>query len=208
MLHHSLIHILQTAQSFTNTPPQIPLASYMISIASRDAFGGFTFAAFSAKNIPVVVVVMTVPSLIKSSMFFFPVRTTHLLYRVFSSSYLKHMTSFWWLILFFIDLVFICSLGSVICKKYENPHDKDRKHTNTIDISITGSSGSSAGSAGGSVGSTGSFIACFASILLSFFASFRILYFNLFMQFSLPLRAASTRFGSFLTFCDVLPMVI
>ena len=178
----------------------------MISIASRDAFDGFTFAAFSAKNIPVVVVVMIVPSLIKSPMFFFPVRTTHLLYRVFSSSYLKHMTSVWWLILFFID-----SLGSVICKKYENPHDKDRKHTNTIDISITGSSGSSAGSAGsagGSVGSTGSFIACFASILLSFFASFRILYFNLFMQFSLPLRAASTRFGSFLTFCDVLPMVI
>ena len=69
------------------------------------------------------------------------------------------MTSFWWLILFFIDLFFICSLGSVICKKYENPHGKDSKHTNTIDISITGSSGSGAGSAGGSVGSTGSFIA-------------------------------------------------
>ena len=43
----------------------------MISIASRDVFGGFTFAAFSAKNIRVVVVVMINPSLMESSMFFF-----------------------------------------------------------------------------------------------------------------------------------------
>ena len=37
----------------------------MISMASRDAFGDFTFAAFSAKNIPVVVAV------------FIPIKTTH-----------------------------------------------------------------------------------------------------------------------------------
>ena len=46
------------------------------------------------------------------------------------------MTSFWWLILFFIDLFFICSLGTLTCKKYANNNDKDRKYTNTIDISI------------------------------------------------------------------------
>ena len=43
---------------------------------------------------------------------------------------------------------------------------------------------------------------------LPFLASFKILYFNLFMYFSLPLRAASTRFESFLTFSDVLSMFI
>ena len=43
----------------------------MISMASRDAFGGFTFVAFCVKNIPVVVVAMISPSLVESSMFFF-----------------------------------------------------------------------------------------------------------------------------------------
>ena len=49
----------------------------MISMASSDAFGGFTFAAFSAKNIPVVVTFMINPSLIESSMVFFPIKATH-----------------------------------------------------------------------------------------------------------------------------------
>ena len=44
---------------------------------------------------------------------------------------------------------------------------------------------------------------------LPFLASFKILSFNLFMYFSLSLRAASTRFGSFVTtFYDVLSMFI
>ena len=43
---------------------------------------------------------------------------------------------------------------------------------------------------------------------LPFFALFRILSFNLFMYFSLTLRAASIRLGSFVTFCDVLSMFI
>ena len=43
----------------------------------------------------------------------FPIKTRHLLYRFF-----KDMNSFWWLILFFIDEVFIFRLESVICKKY------------------------------------------------------------------------------------------
>ena len=49
----------------------MPPAIFMIFMASMDAFGGFTFAAFSAQNIPVVVAVMINPSLIESSMFFF-----------------------------------------------------------------------------------------------------------------------------------------
>ena len=42
----------------------------MIPTASRDAFGGFTFAAFNVKNIPVVEVVMVSPFLIESLIFF------------------------------------------------------------------------------------------------------------------------------------------
>ena len=58
----------------------------MISIASRDVFGGFTFAAFSAKNIPVAPMVMISSSLREPSMFFFSIKTSHLLYKVFLSS--------------------------------------------------------------------------------------------------------------------------
>ena len=97
-------------------------ASFTISMASRDAFGGFTLAAFSAKNIPVVVAVMISQSLMESSMFFFPSKLLNLLY-----IFLKHMTSFWWLILFFMGLFFIFSLRSVICKKYTNTNGKDSK---------------------------------------------------------------------------------
>ena len=43
------------------------------------------------------------------------------------------MTSFWWLILFFIDEFFIFSLTSVICEKYTNTNGKDDKYTNAID---------------------------------------------------------------------------
>ena len=57
----------------------------MISMASRDAFGSLTFAAFSAKNIPVVVAVIISPSLIESSMFFF--QSKLLIYCNFSETY-------------------------------------------------------------------------------------------------------------------------
>ena len=52
-----------------------------------------------------------------------------------------------------------------------------------------------------------SLLALVVSLLL-FLTSFRVLSYNLFMHFSLPLRAASTRFGSFVTFHDVLSMFI
>ena len=45
------------------------------------------------------------------------------------------MTSFWWLIFFLIDELFIFR-ESAICKKYTNTNGKDSNYTNTIDISI------------------------------------------------------------------------
>ena len=64
-------------------------------IASRDAFGGFTFAAFSAKNSAVFVAVIITPSLIETSTFFFQSKLLTYLYRILSScdQMLKHMTS-------------------------------------------------------------------------------------------------------------------
>ena len=123
--------------------------------------------------------------------------------------FLMDMMSFWWLILFFIDLFFICSLRSFICKKYANANGKDSNYTNAIDISITeGGVGGAVGWSGVSVGGTGSFIAALLVSPLPFFTSLKILSFSLFIKFSLPLRAASIRFGYFVTFCDVLPMFI
>ena len=75
-----------------------------------------------------MVIVMINPSLIESSIFL-PVKTSHLLYIL-----LLHMTSFWWLILFFTDEIF--RLESVLCKKYTNINGKDSKYTNAINISI------------------------------------------------------------------------
>ena len=45
------------------------------------------------------------------------------------------MTSFWWLIMFFIVKFFIFRLKSVIYKKYTNANRKDKKYTNAMDIS-------------------------------------------------------------------------
>lgn len=59
----------------------------MISIGSRDGFSGFTFAAFSVKNIPVVVAVMIFPSLIKSLNFPLQIKTTYF----FTELYDSHM---------------------------------------------------------------------------------------------------------------------
>ena len=50
--------------------PQIPPTSFSKSMASRDAFGGFKFAAFKPKKIPAAPTVMINPSLRESSMFF------------------------------------------------------------------------------------------------------------------------------------------
>ena len=102
----------------------------MISMASRNAFGSFTFAAFSAKNIPVAVAVM----------FFFNQNYSFMCI-FFSPSYLKHITSFLWfmLLLFFVALFFICSLRRVlvIYKKYTSTYGQNSNYTNVVDISIT-----------------------------------------------------------------------
>ena len=93
-----------------------------LSMAYRDAFGGFTFAAFDAKNIPVVVAIMISRSLIESSMFFF--QSKLLIYCIGSSSDLKHMSYFWFNRLFMDDLP--CLL--VVRKKYANTYGKDSKY--------------------------------------------------------------------------------
>ena len=88
--------------------------------------------------------------------------------------------SFWFNGFFMDDLSYLF----VVRKKYANAYGKDSKYTNAIDISITGSCGG-AGSAGGrgagSAGGAGSFTACIASIFPTFFGSFKIFSFNLFM---------------------------
>ena len=61
---------------------------------------------------------------------FLLIKTTHLLYRAFSSSDLKHITSFWF------NGFFMLSCLLAVCKKYANAYGKDSKYTNAIDISI------------------------------------------------------------------------
>ena len=121
------------------------------------------------------------------------------------------MTSLWLFVLFFNDEFFIFRLESVICKKYTSTNNKDSKYTNTIDISIIWSCGGGVGDAGSFiayiVSSAGSFIACIASISATLHRLGYFL-FNLFMDFSLPLRAFLTHFESFVTFSGVLSMFI
>ena len=99
-------------------PPLTPI-TFLIT------FYPFTFAAFSAKNIPVVVAVIIKSIVNRVFNIFFPIKTTHLCIGLSHHYILKHITSFWWfnrLLLFFIGLFFICSLRSVICKKYKNAY--------------------------------------------------------------------------------------
>ena len=112
------------------------------------------------------------------------------------------MMSFWWLILFFIDLFFICSLRSFICKKYANANGKDSNYTNAIDISITeGGVGGAVGWGGGSVGGTGSFIACIASISAAFFYIIENTFFQLIHK---VFPAFASCLNTFWVFCNFL----
>ena len=78
---------------------------------------------------------------------FLLIKTIHLLYGTFSSSDLKHKTSFWCL----FSLDFICNQRRLLLigKKYTNTNGKDSKYTNAKDISLTGSCGGGPCSAGG-----------------------------------------------------------
>ena len=88
-------------------PPEIPPVSFRISIASRVAFGGFTFAAFNPENIPAALMVMISPSLIESSMFFLQ-----------------------WKLLVYSIRFFIIRL-----RNYLSHTGKDNNHTNDADVS-------------------------------------------------------------------------
>ena len=108
----------------------------MITMASRDGFGGFTFAAFNVKSIPVATVVTIIPSLIESSMFFFQSKLLIYCIRFFITRSKAYNVVLVYR-LFMDDLS--CLL--VVCKKYANTNGKNSKNTNAIDISITGSCG-------------------------------------------------------------------
>ena len=95
-------------------------------MTSRDAFGDFTFTAFSAKNIPVVVTAM----ISANFQCFFSIQN----YSFIISSGLKHMTkhmmSFWYDRLFMDDLSWLF----FVLEKNKNTCGKDSKYTNAIDI--------------------------------------------------------------------------
>ena len=115
----------------------------MTCMASSGAFGHFTFTAFSAKNIPVVVGVIISPSLIDFSMFFSN-QNYSFMCSVFSPSYCKAYYSALVVegsLLFFVELFFVYSLRRflVLCKKYTSTSPKQSNYTNAINISITGS---------------------------------------------------------------------
>ena len=83
--------------------------------------GGFIFAAYSRKDIPVVIAVTICPSLLLSTYaiknrYFFSNQNYWFIYWVFLLSYLKDITSLWWLywLLLSLGLFFIQGLGRIL----------------------------------------------------------------------------------------------
>ena len=115
--------------------------------------------------------------------FFFSIKAIHLLYRNFSSSDLKYITSLWFNRLFMDDLS--CLL--VIRTKYTNAYGKDSKYTNIEDISLDPRLASVVGLVVTLAGMVTPVVTLLASLLallissLPFLASFKILLFNLFI---------------------------
>ena len=117
------------------------------------------------------------------------------------------MALFYCLILFFIDGSFIFRLESVIRKKYGNTYGKYSKHTNPIDISITGTCCIGRGrrhrvtcrerGRGCRPFRRGRVSSCFSSSIFSF---------SLFMYVSCDFLPRSCLLESFVTFSDVLSM--
>ena len=96
----------------------------MISLASRDAFVGFKFTAFSAINILVVVRIIIGPCLIESSLFFFQSKLIILFY-----IFLNHMMSFWFDRLFMDDLSWL-----LFVREKKSSYGNNSKYTKAIDI--------------------------------------------------------------------------
>ena len=96
----------------------------MISLASRDAFVGFKFTAFSAINILVVVRIIIGPCLIESSLFFFQSKLIILFY-----IFLNHMMSFWFDRLFMDDLSWL-----LFVREKKSSYGNNSKYAKAIDI--------------------------------------------------------------------------
>ena len=83
-MRYPLINFLYTTYSFTNTLPNIPFASFVISRISSDAFGVFASAAFIAKTIKVAVAVIICLPLIEFLIVFFVSQSNSSKYKIFS----------------------------------------------------------------------------------------------------------------------------
>ena len=126
------------------------------------------------------------------------------------------MTSFWWLILFFIEDFFIFRLESVMCKQYTKTNGNNSKYTNIIDISITGlvvwegveCTGSPVEEEVGGVeeGVEGVDLSVGEGVASGLSASF--FSFSLFMYVLCDFLPRSCLLGSFATFSGVLAMFI
>ena len=112
--------------------------------------------------------------------------------------------SFWWL--FFIDLLFICDLGSVIWKKYTNTNGKTsvlmEEDLESADLPVK------EGVKGVGLPVEERVEGVDLSIEEGVDSSFSIFSFTLFMCVSHEFLPRSCLLGSFVTFCDVLSTFI
>ena len=112
--------------------------------------------------------------------------------------------SFWWL--FFIDLLFICDLGSVIWKKYTNTNGKTsvlmEEDLESADLPVK------EGVKGVGLPVEERVEGVDLSIEEGVDSSFSIFSFTLFMCVSYEFLPHSCLLGSFVTFCDVLSTFI
>ena len=138
-------------------------------MVSRDAFGGFTFAEFSAKDILVVLVVMISPSLVETSMVFSNRNYSFIcnfLHNHFVKSKANCLILWFYMLLLFLNLFFIWDLRRylLIGKKSKNTYSLFINWKNTIDIGITRHSDSTDSRDDLAADSVGNIIACTTSI--------------------------------------------
>ena len=119
-MRHPTIPTMQMLRMHHTVLCLMSLGGYESPISNRffDAYGGHGILYLSPST--------------SNRLIFLTITVAHLLYR---SSDLKHKTTLWLLILFFIGLFFIFREG-VVCKKYTNASDKYSNYTNAINTSI------------------------------------------------------------------------
>ena len=144
--------------------PHILPASFMISIVSRDAFGGFTFATFSAKKYSSSRSCNDQPIFDRVFNVFFFNLNCSLIYRVCSSLYLRRTVSLQWFYRLFLDLFFIQSLRGSLFIGEMCTSTYGYNYTNTLYIDITIPSDNTSSRDDGTGYNIGSITACIAGI--------------------------------------------